>query len=130
MKCDNTKGEINMNTIEQLELKLEKLLKELEDYKPESDEHKGKLNEIKEVGDLLNKFKVSACEEENNRKNYEIKIQQMRADNVDRTVAHTLAALGLLVSIGMGYWTFRYDEKGTITSTLGRQILQRFIPRK
>lgn len=130
MKCNKMKGEINMNTIDQLELKLETLLKELDGYKPGSDEHEGKLNEIKEVGDLLNKFKVSACEEENNRKNYEVKMKQMHDENIDRTVAHTLAALGLLVSIGMGYWTFRYDEKGTITSTLGRQILQKFIPRK
>ena len=89
-----------------------------------------KLNEIKEVGELLNKFKVAECEETNNNRNYEVRVKQMHYDNVDKTVGHTLAALGLLASVGMGYWTFRFDEKGTITSTLGRQILQRFIPRK
>lgn len=119
-----------MNTVTQLETKLEKLLSELEGCKPGSDEHKGKLNEIKEVGELLNKFKIAECDEENNRRNYEVKVKQMHNDNLDRAVAHGLTALGLVVSIGMGYWTFRFDEKGTVTSTLGRQILQRFIPKK
>ena len=119
-----------MNTVTQLEMKLETLLKELEDLTPGSDEHKGKLNEVKEVGELLNKFKVAECEEANNNRNYEVRVKQMHYDNVDKMVGHTLAALGILTSIGMGYWTFRFDEKGTITSTLGRQILQRFIPRK
>ena len=119
-----------MNTVTQLETKLEKLLSELEGFKPGSDEHKGKLNEIKEVGELLNKFKVAECDDENNRRNYEVRLKQMHDDNVDRTVGHSLTVLSLLVSIGMGYWAFRFDEKGSITSTLGRQILQKFVPRK
>ena len=119
-----------MNTVTQLEAKLEHLLEELKDFEPGTKEHKGKLDEIKEVGELLNKFKVAECEETNNARNYEVRVKQMHYDNVDKTVGHTLAALGLLASVGMGYWTFRFDEKGTITSTLGRQILQRFIPRK
>ena len=119
-----------MNTITQLETKLETLLTELDKFDPGSDEHEGKLNEIKEVGDLLNKFKIAESDAENNRRNYEVKEKQMRNDNVDRIVGHSLTALGLLVSIGMGYWTFRFDEKGTVTSTLGRTILQKFVPKK
>lgn len=119
-----------MNTITQLEERLSTLLTELEKFTPGSDEHEGKLNEIKEVGDLLNKFKIAECDAENNRRNYEVKEKQMRNDNIDRAVAHSLTALGLLVSIGMGYWTFRFDEKGTVTSTLGRTILQKFVPKK
>lgn len=119
-----------MNTITQLETKLEKLLSELDQFKPGSDEHEGKLKEIKEVGDLLNKFKIAECDDENNRRNYEVKVKQMHNDNIDRTVAHSLTAIGLLVSVGMGYWAFRFDEKGTITSTLGRSILQKFVPKK
>lgn len=119
-----------MNTVTQLETKLERLLSELEGLTLGSEEHKGKLNEIKEVGELLNKFKVAECDAENNRRNHEVKVQQMQNDKFDRTVTNSLAIASLLVSIGMGYWTFRYDEKGSITSTLGRQILQRFIPKK
>lgn len=119
-----------MNTITQLEEKLSKLLEELEKFTPGSDEHEGKLNEIKEVGDLLNKFRIAESDAEKELRNYEVKEKQMRNDNIDRIVGHSLTALGLLVSVGMGYWTFRFDEKGSVTSTLGRSILQRFVPKK
>ena len=119
-----------METVKQLEAKIQSLIAELDGLTPGSEEHKARLDELNKLGGVLRDLKSVEYEEEDNYRNYGIKLEQMQTDKIDRIVTHSLTVVSLLTSVGLAYWTFKFDEKGTVTSTLGRQILQKFIPKK
>lgn len=118
-----------METVHQLEAKVQAILAEL-DTLPAGDEREAKITELVKLCGALKEIKTVEYVEEDNYRNYGIALEKMQNDKIDKIVGHALTAAGLGLSVLMGYWTFRFDEKGTITSTLGRNLLSKFIPKK
>ena len=118
-----------METVKQLEAKVQSIIKELETL-PYGDEREAKVAELVKLCGALRELKSVEYTEEDNYRNYGIAIERMQNDKIDMIIKHALTAAGLSLSVLMGYWTFRFDEKGTITSTLGRTIMNKFIPKK
>ena len=55
-------------------------------------------------------------------------------DKTDKIIRNGLTAAGLVVTAGLTVWgtlkTFKFEETGTITSSIGRGFIQRLTPRK
>ena len=123
------KEDCKMETVRQLEKKVQEIIKELETL-PTGEEREAKVAELVKLCGALKEIKSVEYAEEDNYRNYGIAVERMQNDKIDKIIGHALAAAGLSLSVLMGYWTFRFDEKGTITSTLGRNIMNKFIPKK
>ena len=119
-----------MDTVKLLEKKLQTKIEELDGLKPGSEEHKAKLEEISKLGIMLKDLKQVEVDEIDKRDNYFLKVEQAENEKKDRKFMKLLD-IGKFVGAGvLAYWTFRFDEKGTITSTLGKNIVNKCIPRK
>lgn len=122
-----------MKTLNLLETELQSKIEELGRTKVGTEEHEAVLNEIKTLTSSLKELKQVSIDEEDKRMNYELKSEQVSDEKKDRKIKNGIAIASLAVttvtSLGLAYWTFRFDEKGSITSTLGRTILNKFIPR-
>ena len=63
-----------------------------------------------------------------------LKNRQLMDDKTDKIIRNGLTAAGLVVTAGLTVWgtlkTFKFEETGTITSSIGRGFIQRLIPRK
>lgn len=64
----------------------------------------------------------------------DLKWQEIEANSKDRKTQNRIAIAGLIVNSALIVWgtlkTFKFDNTSTVTSTLGRDILRRFVPRK
>lgn len=63
-----------------------------------------------------------------------LKNRQLMDDKTDKIIRNGLTAAGLVVTAVLTVWgtvkTFKFEETGTITSSIGRGFIQRLIPRK
>ena len=63
-----------------------------------------------------------------------LKNRQLMDDKTDKIIRNGLTAAGLVVTAGLTVWgtlkTFKFEETGTITSSIGRGFIQRLTPRK
>lgn len=122
-----------MRTTNLLETELQSKIEELGRTRAGTEEHEAILEEIKTLTSSLKDLKQVSVDEEDKRMNYELKSEQFMDEKKDRKFKNRMAIASLAVttvtSLGLAYWTFRFDEKGSITSTLGRTILNKFIPR-
>lgn len=122
-----------MKTLNLLETELQSKIEELGRTKVGTEEHEAVLDEIKTLTSSLKELKQVNIDAEDKRMNYELKSEQLIDEKKDRKIKNGIAIASLAVttvtSLGLAYWTFRFDEKGSITSTLGRTILNKFIPR-
>lgn len=63
-----------------------------------------------------------------------LKNRQLMDNKTDNMIRNGLTAAGLVVTAGLTVWgtlkTFKFEETGTITSSIGRGFIQRLIPRK
>lgn len=66
-------------------------------------------------------------------KEVNVKLAQIEAENKrekDRLISNMIQ-FGISTGVGFvfGWWTFKFDEHGTVTSTLGRPVLNSFLPK-
>ena len=66
-------------------------------------------------------------------KEVNVKLAQIKAEDKrekDRLISN-LVQFGISTGVGIvfGWWTFTFDEHGTVTSTLGRPVLNSFLPK-
>ena len=63
-----------------------------------------------------------------------LKNRQLMDDKTDKIIRNGLTAAGLVVTAGLTVGgtlkTFKFEETGTITSSIGRGFIQRLTPRK
>ena len=63
-----------------------------------------------------------------------LKNRQLMDNKTDNMIRNGLTAAGLVVTAGLTVWgtlkTFKFEETGTITSSIGRGFIQRLTPRK
>ena len=63
-----------------------------------------------------------------------LKNRQLMDEKLNNWVRNGLTAAGLIVTTGLTVWgtvkTFKFEEDGTITSTIGRGFVNKLLPRK
>lgn len=83
----------------------------------------------------LKKFEAEHDEKVETRESeYNLKLQQMREDRKDRIAKNCIAVGTTLLGVGVTIWgaraTFKFEEEGTISTTIGRGFINKLIPKK
>lgn len=119
-----------METIKMLELKMQTCIREL-DGLTDVAERKAKVEEIKGLGQTLKELQLAATDDEDKFRNFGLKAEQAENEQKNKKIDHGIAIAGLGLSAAALVTTFIFDGTGKIiTSTLGRNILNGFIPKK
>ena len=119
------------DTTELLHDAIDNELEELADYEtyPEgSDIRKAKLDEVSKLIDRLTEYEKVQMEasDRSDSIDHERKTQKIK----NRQQWLNIIATGIAIPVVGMIWTFRFDKTGTITSTLGRKILNGLLPNK
>lgn len=96
-------------------------------------------HDYKEVSDLIEsldanseEYKV-ASEDRDKIRNELIKLEQIELENEHEKIRNGITIGTFLVTTGVSIYalakTFKFDQVATVTSTLGRNILNSFIPK-
>lgn len=105
----------------------EKKSEKLEELKPGTDEYKVVSAEVDSIRKEL--IDVDKAEAEN-----EIKQIQIQADAKKEKTKNRITIGTFVISTGVSLYaisqTFKFDEFKTVTSTLGRNILNSFLPKR
>ena len=127
-----------MELKELIQKEVESELKVLSTTDVGSDKYKATVDHIVKLTDKvidMEKLEIEsekASEQLNS--NSDLKWQEIEANSKDRKTQNRIAIAGLIVNSALIVWgtlkTFKFDNTSTVTSTLGRDILRRFVPRK
>lgn len=64
----------------------------------------------------------------------QLKTEQIIEDKKDRFAKNVLSALGIALPLGVTIWgtlkSFKFEEEGTITTTMGRGFINKLLPKK
>lgn len=83
----------------------------------------------------IDKLNLEAEEKAKNReKDSEFKQQQMEEEKKDRLIRNCISAAGVVIPSLLTIWgtvkTFKFEEEGTITSSIGRGFINKLLPKK
>lgn len=127
-----------MELKELIQKEVESELKVLSTTDVGSDKYKATVDHIVKLTDKVIDMEKLELESEKASEqlnaNSDLKWQEIEANSKDRKTQNRIAIAGLIVNSALIVWgtlkTFKFDNTSTVTSTLGRDILRRFVPRK
>mgnify|MGYP004626849527 CR=1 FL=1 len=127
-----------MELKELIQKEVESELKVLSTTDVGSDKYKATVDHIVKLTDKVIDMEKLEIESEKASEqlnaNSDLKWQEIEANSKDRKTQNRIAIAGLIVNSALIVWgtlkTFKFDNTSTVTSTLGRDILRRFVPRK
>lgn len=127
-----------MELKELIQKEVESELKVLSTADVGSDKYKATVDHIVKLTDKVIDMEKLEIESEKASEqlnaNSDLKWQEIEANSKDRKTQNRIAIAGLIVNSALIVWgtlkTFKFDNTSTVTSTLGRDILRRFVPRK
>lgn len=116
---------------------LDRELDSLKDSEIGSDEHKATMDSMTKLMDRaieLKKIDVDAKNQERTRETEAVlRLEQMKDDRIDKIVRNVIMGVGSvggLVTIWLlSAAAFTYEEKGTISSLLGKKVLGMLVPK-
>ena len=100
--------------------------------------HKTTVDEVAKLFDKaieIEKLEMEAKEREKAREiEASLKRAQMEEDRKDRKVKNGIAIGGIVLPLAVTIWgtfkTFRFEETGTVTTIMGRGVINKLIPKK
>ncbi len=103
-----------------------------------SDEHKAGTDVVTKLIDReieLRRLEIEHQEKVESRKaEDEFKLKQMKENKIDRIIGYAINVAGILVPVIVTVWgtkvSLKFEEEGTITTTAGRNFLNRLFPKK
>ena len=86
----------------------------------------------------LKKFDASCAEKESELEikanELELREQRDKDENKDRWIRNGITVVGIVVPALLTYWgtkkTFKFEEEGSITTTIGRGFINKLLPKK
>ena len=132
------KGMIKMSLEGMFDDAIETGFNELGDMKVGSDEYKATVDSTMKMTDRFIEIKKIEVEEENQKANREIdkelRLKQMKQEQIDRYVKHGLTAISVIGGIALTIWgakaSWKFEETGTVTSTAGRKFISNLFFKK
>ena len=127
---------MNIKTLLREEIQNE--IEQLKHMQAGTDEYKKTVDGIATLTKQLNELENSEFEREdkdaNARFDADLKIKQMKVDRRDRWVRYSIDVAGIVLPILVTIWgtkaSFKFEEEGTITTTMGRGFINRLFPKK
>lgn len=121
-----------------LEVEIEEQLTGLASMERGSDEHKTAVDNVAKLMDRaieLEKLETASMEKEKDRaiENY-LKQEQVKDERLDRIVKNCISVAGIVLPIALTVWgtktSLKFEEDGTITTTIGRGFINKLLPKK
>lgn len=98
-----------------------------------SKEYTATVDGITKLGSLLadiEKFEAGVQEKERSQEDdYELKLRQIEECKKDRKLKIADLVVKTTLIVGGAYAMFRFEEKGTITTAIGRKLIGNFVPK-
>ena len=120
------------------EVEIESEFEKLAGMEPGSNEHRAMVDSITKLTDRaieMEKFDVESQEKDNSRKFEEdLKLKQAKDEKLDRIVKNCISVAGIVLPICLAVWgtktSLKFEEEGTITTTIGRGFINKLLPKK
>lgn len=83
----------------------------------------------------LEKFDIEHQEQvENQKKELDLRMREMKDEKVDRWIKNTINLLGVVSTVGLAVWgtkkSFQFETEGSITTIMGRGWINKLLPKK
>ena len=103
-----------------------------------SEQHKAAVDSVTKLMDRAIEFdKVEvALQEQKNIREFEndLKLKQAKDEKLDRIVKNCISVAGIVLPICLTVWgtktSLKFEEEGTITTTIGRGFINKLLPKK
>lgn len=110
----------------------------LRDLELGSEQYRSSVDGITKIADRLIRIEEVEIDREMRARQLEadnaIKSRQLRDERKDRVIKNSIGIGTFIVTTALSVWginkTFKFDATDTVTSTLGRKILNDLIPRR
>ena len=121
-----------------LEVEIEDEFDKLASMTPGTEEHKATVDSVAKLMDRaieLEKLADAAEEKEKDRKfDNDLKLKQAKDERLDRIVKNIISVAGIVLPIGLTIWgtktSLKFEEEGTVTTTIGRGFINKLLPKK
>lgn len=104
--------------------------KQLEKFDPSVEEYKVTVDGLTKLLDREIEFEKLEIQSKEN----ELKLKQMDEDKKDRIVRNVLTGLGIVIPSLLTIWgtkaSFKFEQEGIITTSMGKGFIQRLLPKK
>lgn len=127
-----------MNIEHLLHVEIEEELTELKKMQVGSDQYKTAVDGVSKLFDRaieLEKLDIEHQEKIKDREiDRELKLKQMSEERKDRSFKNGIAIGTFVISTGVTIWgvlaSFKFEEEGSITTILGRGLINKLLPKK
>lgn len=121
-----------------LEIEIEAEFEKLSKMEPGSNEHKATVDSVTKLMDRaieLEKFDAASQETDDTREfERDLKLKQAKEEKRDRIVKNCISVAGIVLPICLAVWgtktSLKFEEEGTITTTIGRGFINKLLPKK
>ena len=121
-----------------LDIAVEDGFNKLDEMEVGSDSYIKTSDQLIKMGNQLIEYDKLEVEKNNQKLNREndndLRLKQMKQDQLDRYVKHGLTALSVIGGFALTIWgakaSWRFEEHGTITSTAGRKFINNLFFKK
>ena len=121
-----------------LEVEITDEFDKLAGMEPGTDEHRATVDSVVKLMDRaieLEKLADAAEEKEKDRKfDNDLKLKQAKDERLDRIVKNIISVAGIVLPIGLTIWgtktSLKFEEEGTVTTTIGRGFINKLLPKK
>ena len=127
---------MNIKTLLREEIQNE--IEELKRMQVGTDEYRKTVEGIATLTKQVNDLENSEFEREDKNANAsfdaDLKLKQMKEDRRDCWIKYSIDVAGIVLPILVTIWgtkaSFKFEEEGTITTTMGRGFINKLLPRK
>ena len=127
-----------MNIENLLHVEIEEELTELKKMQVGSDQYKTAVDGVSKLFDRaieLEKLDIEHQEKIKDREiDQELKLKQMSEERKDRLIKNGITIGTFVISTGVTIWgvlaSFKFEEEGSITTILGRGLINKLLPKK
>ena len=121
-----------------LEVEIEDQFDKLSEMEKGSDEYKATVDSTIKLTDRmieLEKLEDERLDKEQSRKfDSELKLSEVKEDRKDRIIKNCISVAGIVLPIIVTVWgtktSLKFEEEGTITTSIGRGFINKLLPKK
>ena len=121
-----------------LEVEIEDQFDKLSEMEKGSDEYKATVDSAIKLTDRmieLEKLEDERLDKEQSRKfDSELKLSEVKEDRKDRIIKNCISIAGIVLPIIVTVWgtktSLKFEEEGTITTSIGRGFINKLLPKK
>lgn len=121
-----------------LEVEIEDQFDKLSEMEKGSDEYKATVDSAIKLTDRmieLEKLEDERLDKEQSRKfDSELKLSEVKEDRKDRIIKNCISVAGIVLPIALTVWgtktSLKFEEEGTITTSIGRGFINKLLPKK